>query len=49
MLTANALPEHIASAEAAGADRHMAKPFNAADLLQLVATLPHARGKSLAA
>ncbi|RZJ26024.1 MAG: response regulator, partial [Brevundimonas sp.] len=29
MLTANALPEHIASAEAAGADRHLAKPFDA--------------------
>jgi signal transduction histidine kinase/CheY-like chemotaxis protein len=49
MLTANALAEHIASAEAAGADRHLAKPFDAADLLQLVATLPHARGRSLAA
>ncbi len=49
MLTANALAEHIASAEAAGADRHLAKPFDAAELLQLVATLPHAQGKSLAA
>ena len=49
MLTANALPEHIAAAEAAGADRHLAKPFDAADLLQLVATLPHAASASIAA
>jgi PAS domain S-box-containing protein len=49
MLTANALAEHIASAEAAGADRHLAKPFDAAELLQLVATLPHAASASLAA
>ena len=49
MLTANALAEHIASAEAAGADRHLAKPFDAAELLELVATLPHAAAASLAA
>jgi PAS domain S-box-containing protein len=49
MLTANALAEHIAAAEAAGADRHLAKPFDAAELLQLVATLPHAAAASLAA
>jgi signal transduction histidine kinase/CheY-like chemotaxis protein len=49
MLTANALPEHIASAEAAGADRHLAKPFDAAELLQLVATLPLAAAGALAA
>ena len=49
MLTANALSEHIASAEAAGADRHLAKPFDAAELLNLVATLPLAAGASLAA
>ena len=36
MLTANALPDHIAAGQAAGADRHLAKPFNAAELLQLV-------------
>lgn len=36
MLTANAMPEHIAAGIAAGADRHLAKPFNAADLLELV-------------
>ena len=49
MLTANALAEHVASAEAAGADRHLAKPFDAAELLQLVATLPHAARAALAA
>jgi len=49
MLTANALAEHIASAEAAGADRHLAKPFDATELLQLVTTLPHAAAASLAA
>ncbi|RZJ00065.1 MAG: response regulator [Brevundimonas sp.] len=40
MLTANALPEHIAAAEEAGADQHLAKPFDAADLLNLVVELP---------
>ncbi len=49
MLTANALPEHIAAAEAAGADRHLAKPFDAAELLDLVATLPGAVAASMAA
>jgi CheY-like chemotaxis protein len=37
MLTANALPEHVAAARVAGADRHLAKPFQAADLLALIA------------
>jgi signal transduction histidine kinase/NO-binding membrane sensor protein with MHYT domain/ActR/RegA family two-component response regulator len=36
MLTANALPEHVAAARAAGADKHLAKPFQAAELLALV-------------
>ena len=49
MLTANALAEHIASAEAAGADRHLAKPFDAAELLELVATMPRAAAASIAA
>ncbi|WP_374513828.1 ATP-binding protein [Brevundimonas sp.] len=49
MLTANALPEHIAAAEAAGADRHLAKPFDAAELLELVLTLPGGLDPSLAA
>ena len=48
MLTANALPEHIAAAEAAGADRHLSKPFDAAELLDLVVNLPAAR-RSIAA
>ncbi|MET3779543.1 signal transduction histidine kinase/ActR/RegA family two-component response regulator [Brevundimonas sp. 1080] len=37
MLTANAMPEHIAAGRAAGADHHLAKPFNAAELLGIVA------------
>ncbi|QYF88264.1 response regulator [Brevundimonas sp. PAMC22021] len=36
MLTANAMPEHVAAGQAAGADGHLAKPFNAAELLTLV-------------
>ena len=39
MLTANALPEHVAQATAAGADRHMAKPLNAAELLNALGNL----------
>ena len=49
MLTANALPEHMAAAEAAGADRHLAKPFEAADLLALIVELPAAGARSMAA
>ncbi len=49
MLTANALSEHIAAAEAAGADRHLAKPFDAAELLELVLTLPGGAAASIAA
>ena len=37
MLTANAMPEHVAAGRAAGADHHLAKPFNAAELLNIVA------------
>ncbi|MGZ9099550.1 MAG: ATP-binding protein [Brevundimonas sp.] len=48
MLTANALPEHVASAAAAGADRHLAKPFNAGELLELVMNPPRV-GPRLAA
>jgi signal transduction histidine kinase/ActR/RegA family two-component response regulator len=40
MLTANALPEHVAAARAAGADLHLAKPFDAADLIETVLQLP---------
>ena len=39
MLTANALPDHVAQAQAAGADRHLAKPFDAAELLAVVSEL----------
>jgi signal transduction histidine kinase/ActR/RegA family two-component response regulator len=49
MLTANALPEHVTAAEAAGADLHLAKPFDAAELLGLVTNLPGAGGKAMAA
>ncbi|WP_259550939.1 ATP-binding protein [[Roseibacterium] beibuensis] len=49
MLTANALPEHISAGEAAGADRHLPKPFDAAELLHLVVALPRAMAKSMAA
>jgi signal transduction histidine kinase/CheY-like chemotaxis protein len=49
MLTANALPEHVASGAAAGADRHLSKPFNAADLLGLVMDVAVGGPKALAA
>ncbi len=49
MLTANALSEHIAMADAAGADRHLAKPFDAAELLDLVVSLPRAAAEAIAA
>jgi signal transduction histidine kinase/ActR/RegA family two-component response regulator len=49
MLTANALPEHIAMADAAGADRHLAKPFDAGELLDLVVSLPRAVAEAIAA
>jgi len=39
MLTANALPEHIAAGLDAGADRHLAKPFSVDALLAMVAEL----------
>lgn len=34
MLTANALPEHVAASHAAGADRHLEKPVTLAGLLE---------------
>ena len=49
MLTANALPEHVAAAQAAGADRHLAKPIDAAALLDLVAALACGAPRALAA
>ena len=36
MLTANALPEHVAEARAAGADLHLAKPFTAKALYDAI-------------
>ena len=37
ILSANALPEHIAAGKAAGADRHLGKPISAAALLSAIA------------
>jgi len=37
MLTANAMEEHVASAKAAGADLHLAKPLHPAMLLEALA------------
>jgi CheY-like chemotaxis protein len=37
VLTANAMPEHVAGSRAAGADGHLSKPILAEDLLALVA------------
>ncbi len=37
ILSANAMPEHIAAGKAAGADRHLAKPISAAELLTVIA------------
>ncbi|MGO4409490.1 MULTISPECIES: ATP-binding protein [unclassified Brevundimonas] len=39
MLTANALPEHVAAGLEAGADRHLAKPFSVEALLATVQEL----------
>ena len=43
MLTANALDEHVQAAVEAGADRHIAKPVRAPDLLAAIAELLAAR------
>jgi len=37
MLTANALPEHVSMAMAAGADLYLAKPFTASALFDTIA------------
>jgi CheY-like chemotaxis protein len=42
MVTAHGLPEHIRTSLAAGADRHVTKPFVAADLLTVLVELAHA-------
>ena len=39
MLTANALPEHVEQAMAAGADHHIAKPLKTAELLEALGAL----------
>jgi CheY-like chemotaxis protein len=39
MLTANALEDHVRESLAAGADRHISKPVNAAALLDAIADL----------
>ncbi len=49
MLTANALTEHVTMAEAAGADRHLAKPVDAGELLELVVSMPRTAAESIAA
>jgi CheY-like chemotaxis protein len=46
MLTANALPEHVAQAQAAGADRHLAKPFTAAMLFEAMAAVCDAQDEA---
>ncbi|MGV9005307.1 MAG: ATP-binding protein [Brevundimonas sp.] len=49
MLTANALAEHVTAAAEAGADLHLAKPFNAAQLLAVVFEMPAAAAAEAAA
>jgi signal transduction histidine kinase/ActR/RegA family two-component response regulator len=53
MLTANALPEHVAEAAKAGADRHLGKPFTAQQLFEAIGEVLEAaeaaRGAELAA
>ena len=49
MLTANALAEHVAEGQAAGADSHLSKPFSAEDLLTLVAECAAADPRAMAA
>jgi len=39
ILSANAMPEHIAAAIEAGADDHISKPIRPADLVKLVSRL----------
>ena len=42
MLTANALPEHVAAGQEAGADGHLNKPITAAALLEAIDAIVHA-------
>ncbi|MFL5296662.1 MAG: ATP-binding protein [Phenylobacterium sp.] len=48
-LSANALPEHIAEAHAAGMDEHLAKPIRPEGLIALIGARPSAPGKRKAA
>lgn len=41
MLTANAMPEHVTASLEAGADAHLAKPFNVSQILELAYQLTH--------
>jgi PAS domain S-box-containing protein len=41
MLTANALPEHVAASHQAGADGHLNKPITASALLEAIDTIVH--------
>jgi CheY-like chemotaxis protein len=49
MLTANALPEHMDKAFAAGADLHLSKPFTASALFETVAAAVTSSGTTAAA
>ncbi|HYE47312.1 MAG TPA: ATP-binding protein [Caulobacter sp.] len=49
MLTANALPEHVAASLAAGADRHLDKPITAASLFACLSEVFAARETAQAA
>lgn len=42
MLTANAMPEHVASSLEAGADAHLSKPFSVTQLLEMTYKLTNA-------
>jgi PAS domain S-box-containing protein len=46
MLSANAMDQHLADTEAAGADRHLAKPFTAQALVQTVGEMVQARAQA---
>jgi CheY-like chemotaxis protein len=49
MLTANALPEHVEAAHAAGADRHLSKPIDARRLISTLIELHDAAPAACAA
>ncbi len=45
ILSANAMPEHIAAGRAAGAQRHLSKPISAAMLLNAIAEVANEQGE----